>query len=152
MSTLNQTDLKILRLLRQDSRISNADLADKVGLSSSSCWRRVRALEDSGVLHRYSIVLDEEKMGLTFQAIVHVHLTRHDPELVEDFLRVVQRQEEIRDCYATTGQADYHLIVRCRDLNAYNDFLENTLFRIPAVASAQTNLVLRSIKTRETGS
>ncbi|GAA6166008.1 Lrp/AsnC family transcriptional regulator [Pelagimonas sp. KU-00592-HH] len=151
MDTLNQTDLKILRHLRQDSRISNADLADRVGLSSSSCWRRVRALEDSGVLHRYSIVLDEEKMGLTFQAIVHVHLTRHDPELVEDFLRVVQRQEEIRDCYATTGQADYHLIVRCRDLNAYNDFLENTLFRIPAVASAQTNLVLRSIKTRETG-
>ena len=151
MTALNPTDQKILRLLRQDSRISNADLADKVGLSSSSCWRRVRALEDSGVLQRYSIVLDEEKMGLTFQAIVHVHLTRHDPELVEEFLRVVQRQEEIRDCYATTGQADYHLIIRCRDLNAYNDFLENTLFRIPAVASAQTNLVLRSIKTRETG-
>ncbi|GHF42809.1 Lrp/AsnC family transcriptional regulator [Seohaeicola zhoushanensis] len=149
MDDLDPTDHEILRLLRRDSRISNADLAARVGLSPSSCWRRVRALEESGVIRRYGVVLDDEKTGQGFQAIVHVHLTRHDPQNVEGFIRAVQAKEEVRDCYATTGQSDYHLFVACRDLNAYNRFLEGFLFRQPAVASAQTNLVLRTIKTRD---
>ncbi|MFZ7089907.1 Lrp/AsnC family transcriptional regulator [Primorskyibacter sp. 2E233] len=151
MEDLDQTDRKILRLLRRDSRISNADLAEAVGLSTSSCWRRVRALEDQGVIRNYSVVLDDEKMDLSFQAIVHVHLTRHDPDRLSEFIRAVQTKEEVRECYATTGQSDYHLFVQCRDLNAYNRFLEEFLFRMPAVASAQTNLVLRTIKTRDDG-
>ncbi|CUH64481.1 Leucine-responsive regulatory protein [Thalassovita gelatinovora] len=145
----DDTDQKILQLLKQDSRISNADLAEQVGLSSSSCWRRVRALEDSGAIRNYSVVLDDEKIGLGFQVLVHVQLTRHDPEQLQDFISAVGRKQEVRDCYATTGQSDYHLFVCCSDLNAYNRFLENFLFRLPAVASAQSNVVLRAVKHQD---
>ncbi|MFC4667302.1 Lrp/AsnC family transcriptional regulator [Seohaeicola nanhaiensis] len=149
MPDLDPVDAEILRHLRRDSRMSNADLAERVGLSPSSCWRRVRALEEGGVIKRYSVVLDGEKIGQAFQAIVHVQLTRHDPQNVEGFIRAVQGKEEVRDCFATTGQSDYHLFVSCADLNAYNRFLEGFLFRLPAVASAQTNMVLRTIKARD---
>lgn len=143
---LDPTDQRILDALREDSRISNADLAERAGLSPSSCWRRVKALEESGVIRQYTVVLDDEKQGLGLGAIVHVHLTRHDPDQLDAFIRAVQSRPEIRACYATTGQADYHLHVVCADIEAYNDFLERVLFRIPAVASAQTNVILRRIK------
>ena len=143
---LDPADQRILDALREDSRISNADLAERAGLSPSSCWRRVKALEESGVIRQYTVVLDDEKQGLGLGAIVHVHLTRHDPDQLDAFIRAVQSRPEIRACYATTGQADYHLHVVCADIEAYNDFLERVLFRIPAVASAQTNVILRRIK------
>lgn len=146
MSALDAIDQRILQTLQEDSRISNADLAEKAGLSASSCWRRVKALEESGIIRHYTVALDDEKQGLGFGAIVHVHLTRHDPEQLDAFIRAVQNRPEIRACYATTGQADYHLHVVCADIEAYNQFLERVLFRIPAVASAQTNVILRTIK------
>ena len=135
MTETDQTDQEILRLLQKDSRISNADLAERVGLSASSCWRRVRALEQSGVIRRYSIQVDEEKLGQTFEAIVHVQLTRHDRAQLGDFVRAVQGNAVVRACYATTGQSDYHLMVRCRDLHAYNAFLEEFLFRLHSGSS-----------------
>jgi DNA-binding Lrp family transcriptional regulator len=146
MPNPDDIDQRILTLLQQDSRISNVDLADRVGLSPSSCWRRVKALEESGIIRQYTVALDDEKQGLGFGAIVHVHLTRHDPDQLDAFIRAVRNRPEIRACYATTGQADYHLHVVCADIEAYNQFLERVLFRIPAVASAQTNVVLRRIK------
>jgi Lrp/AsnC family transcriptional regulator, leucine-responsive regulatory protein len=139
-------DRKILNLLQSDCRISNADLARAVGMSASALWRRVRALEEAGVIERYGAVLNPQRLGLGFQAIVHVQLTRHDPVQPAQFVRAVAGRAEVMECYATTGQADYHLRVLCRDLEAYNQFLEAFLFRLPAVASAQTNVVLRSIK------
>lgn len=144
---MDPVDKRILAALTQDSRISNADLADRVGLSPSSCWRRVKALEESGIIRTYTVDLDDEKQGLGFGAIVHVHLTRHDPDQLDAFIRAVQDRPEIRACYATTGQADYHLHVVCADIEDYNIFLERVLFRIPAVASAQTNVILRTIKS-----
>lgn len=146
MSLQDDIDRKILDALRQDSRISNADLAERAGLSPSSCWRRVRALEERGAIRRYTVDLDDAALGMGFKAIVHVHMTRHDQTLVRDFIRLVRTKDEVRACYATTGASDYHLHVACRDLEAYNRFLEDFLFSIPAVASAQTNLVLRTIK------
>ncbi|WP_118138438.1 Lrp/AsnC family transcriptional regulator [Oceanicella sp. SM1341] len=146
MPELAQADRLILKALSEDSRISNADLAERAGLSASSCWRRVRALEEAGLIRGYTVRLDDTKCGLTFRAMVHVHLTRHDPEQLTAFIRAIRDREEIRACYATTGQADYHLHVVCADLDAYNAFLERFLFRIPAVASAQTNVILRAIK------
>ena len=127
MSALDAIDQRILQTLQEDSRISNADLAEKAGLSASSCWRRVKALEESGVIRHYTVALDDEKQGLGFGAIVHVHLTRHDPEQLDAFIRAVQNRPEIRACYATTGQADYHLHVVCADIEAYNQFLERVL-------------------------
>ncbi|MBX2825454.1 MAG: Lrp/AsnC family transcriptional regulator [Gammaproteobacteria bacterium] len=146
---LDTIDRKILRRLHRDSRIANSDLAEAVGLSTSSCWRRVKALEDSGFIRAYTVVLDESRLGLTFNAVVHVQLTRHDPVNMQAFIEAIRDRDEVQECMATTGQADYHLTVTCRDLSAYNDFLENFLLRMPAVSSAQTNLILKKIKSRD---
>ncbi len=146
MIELDRRDRLILKKLQQDSRISNVDLAYAVGMSASALWRRVRALEKAGVIERYGIVLNPAAMGQNFEAIVHVQLTRHDPEKIVEFIRAIDRSAEVQECYATTGQSDYHLRVMCKDLAAYNVFLEDFLFRLPAVASAQTNVVLRAIK------
>lgn len=146
---IDARDRKLLTLLQRDCRQSNADLAAAVGMSVSALWRRVRALEEAGVIGRYGAVVNPARMGLQFEAIVHVHLTRHDPERIVEFIHAVEASPEVQECYATTGQADYHLRVLCRDLDAYNRFLEGFLFRQPAVASAQTNVVLRTVKRGE---
>lgn len=146
MVELDRRDLRILTLLQRDCRISNADLAAAVGMSASALWRRVRALEEAGVIERYGAVIDPAGLGLGFEAIVHLHLTRHDPDRIVEFIRAVETCPEVHECYATTGPSDYHLRVLCRDLAAYNRFLETFLFQQRAVASAQTNVVLRTVK------
>ena len=143
---LDDRDLTLLELLQGDCRTSNAELAEKAGLSTSSCWRRIRALEDNGLIRRYGAQLALEKLGLGFHAIVHVQLTRHDPEKLKDFIRVIGERREVLECYATTGQADYHLRVLVEDISSYNSFLEEVLFRIEAVAGAQTNVILNEVK------
>jgi len=143
---LDDQDRRLLALLQTDCRLSNADLAEAVGMSTSACWRRVRAFEEAGIVTRYGAHVDAARLGLGFQAIVHVQLTRHDPARLKEFIEAVQGRDEVLDCYATTGQADYHLRVLCRDIAAYNGFLEDFLFRLPALQSAQTNVVLREIK------
>lgn len=144
---LDARDRQILMALQEDCRISNADLAEKVGMSSSACWRRVRQFEEAGVINRYCAEVTPDRIGLEFQALVHVQLTRHNPEHLQEFIAGVQQQREILECYATTGQADYHLRVLCENIADYNRFLEEFLFRLPAVESAQTNVVLKEIKS-----
>lgn len=143
---LDHRDRLLLWHLQSDSRISNADLADKVGMSASACWRRVKALEDAGIIERYGAILNPRASGLIFQAIVHVQLARHSEADLTAFIQAISTRPEVIECYATTGQSDYQMRVLCRDLDAYNAFLETFLFRLPAVASAQTNVVLREIK------
>lgn len=143
---LDPQDRRLLALLQADCRQSHAELAARVGLSTSACWRRIKALEEAGIIRRYAAVTDPQAMGLGFQAIVHVQLTRHDPVAVRGFIAAVDARPEIRECYATTGQADYHLRVLCQDIGAYNRFLEDFLFAQPAVRAAQTNVVLRQVK------
>lgn len=147
---IDPRDRQIIRLLQQDSRMSNADLAERAGMSTSACWRRVKALEEAGVIARYGAVVDQERLGLSFQAIVQVHLNRHDPNEVAGLLHALEAREEVQECYATTGEADYHLRVVCTDIAAYNRFLEEFLFRQTAVRAVQTNVVLKSVK-RATG-
>lgn len=143
---LDRTDRLILRHLQTDSRVSNAELAKRVGVSASVCWRRVRALEEAGVITAYRAEVQPVRAGLGFHAVVHVKLTRHNPDHLKEFIDAVSRRAEVIDCYATTGPADYHIRVLCRDIEAYNTFLERFLFRLAAVESAQTNVVLREIK------
>jgi len=144
---LDSKDRHLLALLQQDCRASNADLADKVGMSTSACWRRIRAFEDAGLIEGYGARLRPAKLGLTFHAIVHVNLTRHDPAHLKRFIEAVSAREEVQECFAITGAADYHMRVRCTDIEAYNRFMEDFLFALPAVSSAQTNVILRDIKS-----
>lgn len=143
---LDPRERTILKLLQEDCRISNADLAEQAGLSPSACWRKTRFLEQNGVIEGYRARIAPEAIGLSFQALVHVQLTRHNPEHLKEFITAIETRPEVLDCYATTGQADYHLRVLCHDIAAYNSFLEDFLFRLSAVESAQTNVVLREIK------
>lgn len=143
---LDERDRRILTLLQEDCRMSNADLAEAVGMSPSAFWRRVRALEDAGIIARYGAVVVPKAMGLSFEALVQVNLTRHAPEHLTEFIRAVESNPHVMECYATTGQADYHLRVLAPDLEAYNQFLERFLFRLAGVASAQTHVILKTIK------
>ena len=147
---IKQQDRRILRVLQREGSISNQDLADKSAMSASSCWRRVHALEEAGVIRRYTALVDAYKVGLSFHAVVHIQLARHDSSDVKNFIAEVSRRPEVLDCFATTGEADYHLRVRCRDIESYNEFLEGFLFLLRGVANVRTNLVLREIK-HETG-
>jgi Lrp/AsnC family transcriptional regulator, leucine-responsive regulatory protein len=143
---LDDQDRRLLRILQRDGRISNQDLADAAAMSTSACWRRVRSLEESGIIRGYAAQVEPRAAGLTFHAIVHVQLARHEEAFVANFVEAVVRRPEVLDCFATTGEADYHLRVLCTDLDAYNLFLERFLFRLPGIQSARTNLVLKQIK------
>ncbi|TKT83015.1 Lrp/AsnC family transcriptional regulator [Aquamicrobium sp. LC103] len=146
MTKLEEQDRRLLRALQANSRISNQELAETAGMSASACWRRVRTLEEAGVIRRYATILDAPRTGLGFHAVVHVTLTRHDHRHVDTFISEVKRRPEVLDCYATTGEADYHLRVVCEDLDTYNAFLEGFMFRLPGIANVRTNLVLKEIK------
>lgn len=145
---LEPMDWALLDLLQADARLTNQQLAEQVGLSPSSCWRRVRALEEAGVIRAYRAEVDAARAGLGFHALIHVTLTRHSREVVDRFTAEVLRHDEVLDCFATTGAMDYHLRVLCRDLDAFNAFMERTLFRIDGIAQVQTHLVLRRVKAK----
>jgi len=143
---IDAADIRILRTLQSEGRISNQELAARVNLSASSCWRRVRDLEAGGAITGYRATIDPETCGLTFHALVQVELNRHAAEPLGSFTDMVAAHDEVLDCYATTGDADYHLRIVCRSKEAYYAFLENVVFRLPVVARVRTNLILAETK------
>jgi len=143
---LPEKDRLILKVLQEDGRVSNQDLAEKIGISTSACWRRVRALEEAGLIEGYTARLNPEACGLGFHAVVHVMLARHQMTHLKQFTDEIITRDEVLDCFSTTGGADYHLRVRCADLDAYNQFLDDFLFNLDGIASIQTNIVLRQLK------
>jgi len=144
---IEKQDERLLAQLQKDGRATNQQLAEDVGMSASACWRRVRALEDSGVFESYAALVDREKAGFATSAILHVSLERHDAKFVEEFVSRVQARPEVLECFATTGDADYHLRVVVRDMAAYNRFLDEFIFRLPGIRNVRTNVILREIKT-----
>ncbi|WP_407177086.1 Lrp/AsnC family transcriptional regulator [Bradyrhizobium sp. STM 3562] len=144
---VEEQDQRILAELQKDGRATNQQLADAVGMSTSACWRRVRALEEAGVIRGYSALIDREQAGFATSAILHVSLERHDAKFVDEFVAQVSRRSEVLECFATTGDADYHLRVVVRDMKAYNDFLDTFMFRLPGIRYVRTNMILKEIKT-----
>jgi DNA-binding Lrp family transcriptional regulator len=143
---IESKDRRLLRELQRDSRRSNQQLADDLSMSTSACWRRVRGLEEDGVITRYTAMVDREKAGFATSAILHVSLDRHHEKFVTEFVSRVRRRPEVLECFATTGDADYHLRVVVRDMAAYNRFLEEFMFRIPGIRHVRTNMILKEIK------
>lgn len=143
---ITEQDRLLLSTLQQDSRISNQALAEKTGMSASASWRRIRALEQAGVIQQYTAVIDHRKAGINFHAIVLVSLERQNKAQVAQFIDAIMLREEIIECLAATGDSDYHLRVACRDQQAFNLFLENFLFQLPSVSKIHTHLVLKEIK------
>lgn len=142
MAGLDQIDRKILRELASEGRISNIELADRVGLSPSACLRRVQELERSGVIKGYRAVVDPAKLGLTFLAYVTVGLSSHTKKSQGDFEAAMALAPEVRECHNITGTIEYLLRVETQDLAAYKHFHTEVLGVLPQVHSITTYVLM----------
>ena len=143
---IDNFDRHILNILQQDARISNQDLADKIGLSASPCLRRVRALEESGIITAYHALLDAKKLGLSLMALVYISMDKHTPERFERFEAEIQALPEVLECLLITGQeADYQLKVIVKDMDAFQELLLNRITRIQGVTGVHSSFVLRRV-------
>jgi len=143
---MDALDRRILEELQTNARLSNRDLAERVGLSPAPCWRRVRRLEESGLIVRYATLLDAEAVGLPVTAYLHVALDDHHPETVKGFDELIQRLPEVLECHAMSGQTDYLLKVVARSMSDYEAFLSRHLLPVAAVRSVNTSFVLKRKK------
>ncbi len=144
---LEAKDRQLLAELQRDSRLTMQELADRVGMSTSACWRRVKALESEGIISRYAVIVDTKKAGFGLSSMVHVSLARHEQKNVDNFVREVSRHPEVLECFATSGEADFHLRVVVEDMDAYNAFLDDFIFKLPGVSQVRSNIVLKEIKS-----
>ena len=141
---LSRHDRRILEVLQQEGRISNQELADRIGLSPSPCLRRVKALEEAGVIVGYHAKLASRPLGLTLTALVFISMDRHTPDRFSNFEARVAELPEVLECLLITGQsADYQLKVVVRDMDAYQELLLNKLTRIDGVTGVHSSFVLR---------
>ncbi len=146
MTKIDDTNTRILRALSQDGRISNLDLAERVGLSPSACLRRVQELERSGVIKGYRAVIDLAKTGIGFVAYVTVGLNSHTKAAQEAFEKAISRAAEVRECHNVTGTVEYLLRVETRDLSHYKHWHTEILGTLPQVQAITTFVVMDSPK------
>lgn len=146
---LDRYDQHILEILQQDGRISNQDLADRIGLSPSPCLRRVRTLEESGLITGYRALLDAKKLGLSLMALIGISMDQHTPERFANLEAAIDQIPEVLECLLITGQqSDYQLKVVVSDMDAYQDLLLNKITRIQGVTGVHTSFVLRKVVYR----
>ena len=144
--TLDRTDRVILRALQRDGRLPVVALAEAVGLSATPCQRRVRRLEEAGVIQRYAAVLDPAAVGLPLQAFVLVALSSHAEEVVKGFQAALAARPEVLAAYAMSGEMDYLLHIVAADFEAYADFALRALLRMPGVKETKSSFVLQALK------
>lgn len=143
---LDRYDHQILSVLQNEGRISNQDLADRIGLSASPCLRRVRLLEESGIIVGYRALLDAKRLGLSLMALIHISMDRHTPERFKNFEDAVRELPEVLECLLITGQdADYQIKVVVRDMDAYQELLLDKITRIEGVTGVHSSFVLRQV-------
>lgn len=146
---IDSFDRQILKLLQQDGRISNQDLADRIGLSPSPCLRRVRALEEAGVINGYRALIDAKALGYTLMALIYISMDKHTPERFEHFENEISQFSEVLECLLITGQdADYQIKVIVRDMDAFQELLLNRINRIQGVTGVHSSFVLRRVVDR----
>ncbi len=143
---IDMIDAKILDLIQQDANLSVADIADRVGLSSSPCWRRIKRLEEEGVITKRVTILDHDKLGLNFEVIASVKLQLPTRENLERFETAVANWPEVVDCATVTGAVDYMLRVVTTDIHAYDDFLRDKILALGLVSDVQSRIVIRISK------
>ena len=145
---LDAIDRRILEHLQDNARISNVDLAARVGISASPCWRRVRELEESGVISNYVTLIDAASVGLTVSVFVNVSLEKQVERELDVFQNAIRERPEVMECYLMTGEADFLLRVVVPDLMAYERFLMDHLTRVPGIASIRSSFALKQVKYR----
>ena len=143
---LDRYDRSILQLLQKEGRISNNELAERIGLSPSPCLRRVRALEDAGLISGYHARLDAAKLELSLMALIHISMDRHTPDRFANFETRIAELPEVLECLLITGQeADYQLKVVVRDMEAFQALLLEQITRIEGVSGVHSSFVLRRV-------
>jgi Lrp/AsnC family leucine-responsive transcriptional regulator len=146
MDELDRQDVVLLNELQRDSHQTVQQLAERVGLSSTPCWKRIKEMEGSGIIRGYTALIDRERVGLALCVIAELNLTRHNEDVVSQFEQAVGDCPEIVGCYATTGQADYVIKVLAPDIKCYERFLHETVFKLPGVTHVRSSVVLKEIK------
>jgi DNA-binding Lrp family transcriptional regulator len=143
---LDSIDWNILRLMQEDARLTNVELAKAVGLSPSPCLNRVRALEEAGYISRYVSLLDALRVGLKVSVFIHVTLERQIEPALEAFEKAIRERPEVMECYLMTGDADYLLRVVVPDIQALEEFILKFLTRLPGVGNIRSSFALKQVK------
>jgi DNA-binding Lrp family transcriptional regulator len=143
---LDRIDRRILEELQSDARLSSADLAERVSLTTSPCWRRVKRLEEEGLISGYHARLDARRLGYQVTAIVQISLDKKDTQSVEAFEAAVQEIPQVVACFRISGRYDHQLIVVAEDLEAYGAFSGNHINGLPSVKEVYTSFVLKQVK------
>ncbi len=143
---MDEIDLRIMRALQFNARISNQNLADEVGLSTSPCWNRVRRLEKNGIIENYITVFNQSELGLPDTAIIEVALERHDQKLLVNFENEIKSIPEVTEVFMVTGEFDYFIKVAVSGTSGYEKFIRQTLFHIPGIRHTRSSLILSYIK------
>lgn len=144
--SLDAASVKILSELQKNGRISSNELAEKIGMSASPCWRRQKELEDNGYILRYTALVDRRKLGLSVVCMAHITLARHEEGVVKNFEEAMRLRPEVVECYETTGNADYLVKIVVADMDGYHDFLHNVLVKLNGVSQVNTSVALREVK------
>src|SRR5471030_230720 len=147
MIELDGIDRRIVAALQSDGRLPMVDLADKVGLSPTPCQRRVKRLEEEGVIARYAALVAPTALGFELQAMVQVTLDDHSEKTVEAFEAAIRARSEVVACYAMTGDMDFLLIVQARDLASFSDFAMKALLRLPGVRGTRSSFIMQEVKS-----
>jgi len=145
-AVLDEIDRHILRELCHDGRISNQKLAERVNLSPTPCWNRVRALENAGIITEYVAVLDQKALGLPDTVIIEVTLERHDDEIFQRFGDALAELPEVMEAYLLTGEYDYLIKVAVAGTEGYERFLRQKLHKIPGIRNSRSTFALRCLK------
>ena len=143
---LDSVDAKILDLVQADASLSVAEIADQVGLSSSPCWRRIKRMEEQGIITQRVTLLDRDQLGLNFEVVASVKLALPNRANLEAFEQIVQAWPEVTECMTVTGQVDYVIRIVTTDMHAYDDFLRDKLLGSELVSDVQSRIIIRVAK------
>jgi len=143
---LDAIDARILDLIQRDASLSVAEIAEQVGLSSSPCWRRIKRLEDDGVILRRVTILDRERLGLTFEVYCTIKLSLPSKDNLDTFETAVKGWPEVVQCATVTGSADYELRIVTRDMHAFDAFLRENILSLGLVSNIESRIVIRTVK------
>ena len=144
---LDATDRRIFKIMQDDGSLTNAEIAERAGLSPSPCWRRVQRLRDLGVIAKQVVLLDRSKVGLNAQIFAQVRLNAKGRENIEEFSAAIQKFPEVLDCYVTLGSTDFILRIVAQDINAYERFFFDQLSRVPGIQEINSMVALSEIKS-----
>ena len=143
---LTKADIKLLKLLQHDASLSTAELAERIGMSQSPCWRRINRIEQEGIIQRKVALLDQHKLGMEVVVFTTVNLTTHGRSALQEFEHEIVKFPEVVECYIMTGSMDYMLKIVTRDIRHYEIFIRTHLAQLPGIREMHSNVSVTRIK------